>query len=276
MGKGYSNWVVETASCARAVALAQQGQWVRWDGIEKRKNHLGWAVETNRTSFIIRATYDVYPSPENLHLRHGEDSACSLCTATATFKHILAGWKISLTQRRYTWHHNQVLRCLASAFKHKRFNSDAIQNNQTILPKPIVFIREGEMKQAKPTPSDWTVFPQSIKCSKGLGNESCDQPAPDLVLWSNSCCCVFIVKLMAPWEDSIERKKLLYATMAAEAEERGGSVKVCPVDKASEGSGNQRADPEEDHQKTLHSRLKEQSQAMDEKKRDSMGNQMTT
>ncbi|TWW62702.1 hypothetical protein D4764_04G0013490 [Takifugu flavidus] len=57
---------------------------------------------------------------------------------------------------------------------------------------------------------------------------------PDLVLWSKSCRRVFIVELTVPWEEAIgeayERKRLHYANLAAEAEGRGWSVKVWPVE----------------------------------------------
>ena len=46
---------------------------------------------------------------------------------------------------------------------------------------------------------------------------------PDLVLWSRSSHCVFLIELMVPWEDTIdeafERKKLQYAGLAAEADQ---------------------------------------------------------
>ncbi|TWW81830.1 hypothetical protein D4764_01G0016450 [Takifugu flavidus] len=58
--------------------------------------------------------------------------------------------------------------------------------------------------------------------------------ARDLVLWSKSCRRVFIVELTVPWEEAIgeayERKRLRYANLAAEAEGRGWSVKVWPVE----------------------------------------------
>ena len=47
---------------------------------------------------------------------------------------------------------------------------------------------------------------------------------PDLVLWSSSSQHVFIVELMVPWEDTID------TCLAAEAEEWGWKVKVCPVE----------------------------------------------
>lgn len=54
---------------------------------------------------------------------------------------------------------------------------------------------------------------------------------PDLVLWSNSQCRVYLVELTVPWEDAVqeafERKK--NSELAAEPEQRGWNVKIHPV-----------------------------------------------
>ena len=57
---------------------------------------------------------------------------------------------------------------------------------------------------------------------------------PDLVLWSASLKQVYIVELTVPWESAMEeayeRKKLRYAELAADAQQRGWKAKVCPVE----------------------------------------------
>ena len=57
---------------------------------------------------------------------------------------------------------------------------------------------------------------------------------PDLVLWSASLKQVYIVELTVPWESAVEeayeRKKLRYADLAADAQQRGWKAKVCPVE----------------------------------------------
>ena len=57
---------------------------------------------------------------------------------------------------------------------------------------------------------------------------------PDLVLWSTSQKAVFIVELTVPWEAAVgeayERKRLKYADIAAEAEQRGWRARVFPVE----------------------------------------------
>ncbi|KAL1263729.1 hypothetical protein QQF64_006468 [Cirrhinus molitorella] len=236
----------EAARCAKAVSQAQQGRWMKWDGVERRKIAWSemWGMEANRLSFIIRATYDVLPSPTNLHLWHGEDPACPLCAAPATLKHILVGCKTSLTQGRYTWRHNQVLKCLAAEIENKRVIINGMPlNAQATIPRRKTFMREGEKQRTTPSLSDsgplnaardWEMrvdlsqrltFPPEIAVTN---------LRPDLVLWAKSCRRVFIVEMTVPWEDAIneafERKRLRYANLAAEAEGRGWNVKVWPVE----------------------------------------------
>lgn len=56
---------------------------------------------------------------------------------------------------------------------------------------------------------------------------------PDLVLWAQSICRACIIELTVPWEEAIEEawegKRLPYANLATEAEERGWGVIMWPV-----------------------------------------------
>ncbi|CAM4660065.1 unnamed protein product [Leuciscus chuanchicus] len=51
-----------------------------WENLEKRKLTWKdlWEMEGNRLSFIIRATYDVLPTPKNINQWTGEDPLCPL------------------------------------------------------------------------------------------------------------------------------------------------------------------------------------------------------
>ncbi|KAI7802564.1 hypothetical protein IRJ41_013735 [Triplophysa rosa] len=66
---------------AKAVSMAKQGRWTNWEGLEKKKLSWRdiWQMEGARLIFVIRATYDLLPSPQNLKEWYGEDPACSLC-----------------------------------------------------------------------------------------------------------------------------------------------------------------------------------------------------
>lgn len=47
-----------------------------------------WEMEANNISFVIKATYDMLPSPTNPKQWLGEDPTCAPCPTTATVKHI--------------------------------------------------------------------------------------------------------------------------------------------------------------------------------------------
>lgn len=51
----------EAAWCLKAIAQARKGQWMRLEGVEKRKISWKelWEMETFRRSFTIKAAYDV-------------------------------------------------------------------------------------------------------------------------------------------------------------------------------------------------------------------------
>lgn len=87
--------------------------------VEHRK--LTWKdlreIEVNQISFIIRATCDVLSTPKNLKQWSGEDPSCGLYQTPATLNHILTGFKTRLSQGRYTWRHNLVLKELAIALE---------------------------------------------------------------------------------------------------------------------------------------------------------------
>lgn len=129
---------------AKAVSLAKQGQWMQWEGVERRKISWRelWEMEAKKFSFIIRATYDVLPSPMNCQQWYGEDPTCALCSSPATLKHIMSGCKTSLRQGRYTWRHNQVLKILALESKRSVINSQPPRANNPLMAP--VFVREGQ------------------------------------------------------------------------------------------------------------------------------------
>lgn len=79
----------EAARTAKAVSQAKQGCWTRCECIENRNITWKdlWNKEANMISFLIRATYDVLPSPANLNLWLGEDAVCPLCSVPANLKH---------------------------------------------------------------------------------------------------------------------------------------------------------------------------------------------
>lgn len=52
------------------VVQAKQGQWLNWESVERRKLSWRdlWNMEESRIRFLVGATYDVLPAPQNLKL----------------------------------------------------------------------------------------------------------------------------------------------------------------------------------------------------------------
>ncbi len=231
----------EAERSAKAVSLVKQGQWMRWEGLERRKLSWRelWEMEASNISFIIRATYDVLPSPKNLHQWYGEDPICALCPTPVTLKHILTGCKTSLIQGRYTWRHNQVLKSLAAALESKRNTTNSLPLRATNSITAPTFIREGQKKPnhlpTKPEAGQLAMA-RDWKMLVNIGQQLIFPPEiaattlrPDLVLWSPSLKSVYITELTVPWENSTEeayeRKKLHYIELAADAQQRGWKLK---------------------------------------------------
>lgn len=180
------------------------------------------------------------PSPQNLQCWVQGDPTCPLCSDTDSLRHILSGSKISLSRGLYGLH-GDFLKSLEAGIesRRRRVNSGRYQEKSAA----IRFVREGEKSKGGrglrrqesghlKGANDWEMqvdlggklVPQEIVCSN---------LRPDTVLWSVSQRRLYFVELTVPWEDSVEeayeRKKLRYADLAAEAEQRGWQVRVCPV-----------------------------------------------
>src|SRR4029434_5480082 len=104
--------------------------------------YIPWRLEPFRISFLLRSVYDTLPTPTNLY-RWGmrEDPQCSVCGERGTMAHILAGCRTALSQGRYRWRHDKVLRALADILEQERRKKHQPQSRPT---PSIQFIREGE------------------------------------------------------------------------------------------------------------------------------------
>ena len=85
----------------KAASMRKQGSWLNWENIKPKKITWDalWKMEPNRTKFLLKAVYDLLPSPSNLCLwKLSPDPNCTLCTKPANLKHILSGCSVSLQQ----------------------------------------------------------------------------------------------------------------------------------------------------------------------------------
>lgn len=204
----------EAERCAKAVSQAKQGQWTSWENVEHRKLTWRdlWEMEGSQISFIIRAAYDVLPTPKNLNQWLGEDPSCPLCQTPATLRHILTGCKTSLSQGRYTWRHNQVLRQLAITLEGRRSSINALPPPTSRPSNTTPFVRAGQ-RPVKPAmrvegtlldaTRDWKMqvdLDQQLKFPPEILTTNL---RPDLILWSTSQKSLFIVELTVPWEAAV-------------------------------------------------------------------------
>ncbi len=206
-------------------------------------------MESSRQSFLICTTYNVLPTPKNLKQWLGKDPSCPLCSTPATPRHILTGCKVSLSQEWYTWRHNQVLKCLATALESKGTSINALPPRTNNPVMSVVFVREreqgqqgtlsrprfGQLKAAR----NWQMIADMDQRLVVPPEIATTNLRPDLILWSNSQCMVHFVELTVPWEDAVqedfERKKLRYTKLAAEAEQRGWRAKICTAEVRCQG-----------------------------------------
>ena len=78
----------------KAVGMAKQGAWTRWEGATELKllwEDL-WKVEPVRMQFLLKSTYDLLPTPSNLVLfKKKEEATCALCKSYANL-YLVARW----------------------------------------------------------------------------------------------------------------------------------------------------------------------------------------
>ena len=178
----------EEERCTRAVAMGAQGAWTKWQTTGRKLTWADmWNCEPLRISFLLRSVYDLLPSPANLH-RWGNvnDPTCPFCAKTETLEHILSSCQVALTQGRYRWRHDCVLRELADIIESERKKKRTVKKT-----KKIQFVKEGEMaKQQSSTATSFLDEAESWEMMADLGKKLVfpgivqTTQRPDVVLWA--------------------------------------------------------------------------------------------
>lgn len=228
----------------KAVSQSRQGGWMSWEGVTDR--HLSWSdlwkIPQARLSFLIRSTYDTLPCPRNLHQWFGTEELCPLCsTNNASLQHILSGCKIALSQGRYRWRHDLVLRKLAEVTESCRQEANSRPSAPTR--RPILFARAGEninhphqrtTSRVLSSGSEWNMrvdLGRQLQFPREIVETSL---RPDLIMWSEPCKTILLVELTVPWEEGMEaaneRKRAKYADLVEDCREAGWKATMCPVE----------------------------------------------
>ena len=231
-----------------AVSMRKQGAWLHWEGVRYEKLSWGkiWQMEARELSFKLKSVYDVLPSPSNLCLWGlKEDPNCKLCGKPANLEHVLSSCRTALTEGRYTWRHNMVLKEVAAGLEEARKNK---KKKQLTF---IKFVPAGSTESRSDrgcqgilaTASDWIlmadlqtqlVFPPEITVTR---------LRPDIVMWSRSTRNLIIIELTVPWEERMEevneRKREKYQDLVDECKEKGWKTWCWPIEVGSRGFAGQ-------------------------------------
>jgi hypothetical protein len=229
---------------ARAVEMGVQGAWTTWETMERKLTWEDiWKYEPLRLSFLLRSVHDLLPSPANL-CRWGliTDPTCSLCKKPGTLEHVLSSCSTALTQGRYRWRHDNVLREVADWLegekkKPRRSNSQAGHIN---------FVRPGETakteaSQKKSILDGATGWNMSVDLGKKLVFPGIVQTnlRPDIVLWSETGKKLVVIELTVPWEtrceEAFERKKAKYTELLEQCRHRGWRTWLFPIEVGARG-----------------------------------------
>ena len=232
----------EERRTVKMTGLVQQGGQLRWEVPARRISPRDLvAMSEDRFRFIVKAVYDLLPTPQNKSRWFGEEGVCRQCGGNGTLTHILSGCKVSLSDGKYKWRHDQVLKEIAQSVEEKRK-----ENNSAPREKgggKIDFVRPGEKKK-RVTPSplssyfdgagDWKLSVDLDGRLRVPERVSDTNLRPDMLLISDSSKRMGIVELTVPSEERVEIsgeiKREKYQRIVQEGKERGWTVRVWTVE----------------------------------------------
>ena len=226
----------------KMVQLAKQGACTRWEVPAKQLSHRE-VLETSTTSlkFLVKSVYDLLPTPANKNVWFGSEEKCLLCGGESNLNHVLASCKVALSQGRYRWRHDQVLKEIARLTEEKVTHSERQPQTQQ---KRICFVKEGnktKAAQSKASPvsffdgaKDWNLqvdLNKHVKIPKDILQTSL---RPDLVVTSEKRKILGMMELTVPYEDRIEvsreLKKSKYQEIVSAGESKGWKVTLWSVE----------------------------------------------
>jgi len=230
----------EKSRSAKAVQLGPQGHWTRWNVPERKLTWQElWTYEPLRLSFLLRSVYDLLPSPTNLHRwKLIENPNCQLCEKTGTLRHVLSGCPTSLSQGRYRWRHDQVLKDMAHILElERKKNRPPVMKGRQM----IKFVKAGETKPTTKNATgilqesrNWEMRADLKKRLQFPEEVAHTTLRPDIVLWSKSPKLVILIELTVPWEERIDEafefKRSKYEELVQTCRENGWKTWIFPVE----------------------------------------------
>ena len=226
----------------RMTGLSKQGGHMRWEVPERKISTRDIVyMPEDRLKFLIKAVYDLLPTPQNKNTWFGDSEECTLCRECGSLSHILSGCKVALAQGRYKWRHDEVLRELAAMVDVRRRANNALPKERKEA--PIKFVRPGEKvcktEQRAPNcyldgASDWVMSVDlngRLKVPTKVADTSL---RPDMLLLSDITKRVGVIELTVPSEERVEisgeLKRMKYAELEREGKRRGWAVRIWTVE----------------------------------------------
>ena len=226
----------------KMVQLAKQGACTRWEVPVKQLSHRD-ILETSTTSlkFLVKSVYDLLPTPANKNVWFGLDEKCLLCGNESNLNHVLASCNVALSQGRYRWRHDQVLKEIAKLTEERVTNSHLIPLAQQ---KSISFVKEGTKPKSSKSKTvsvsyfdgakDWNLqidLNKHVKIPKEILETNL---RPDLVVTSEKKKMLGMMELTVPYEDRIEVSKEIkrakYQEIVDAGESKGWKVTLWTVE----------------------------------------------
>ena len=225
----------------RIVQLSKQGASTRWQVPERQLSHSD-ILNTSAAGlkFLVKAVHDLLPTPANKNVWFGTEEVCVLCGKHATLNHILTGCSVALSQGRYKWRHDQVLKELARCVEEKRRGSQSQPNTQQ---RKIQFVKEGVKGSAIKnnhqdsyfdSAKDWKLqvdLDRQVKVPLSVMRTNL---RPDILMTSEKTKRLGIIELTVPGEERIEvsgeLKRNKYQEIVEEGKAKGWRVRVWAVE----------------------------------------------
>ena len=232
----------EESRIVKMTNFPNQGANLRWEVPQRQLKHSDIIkASDDQIKFLVKSVYDLLPTPANKNRWYKQEEKCVLCGGEGTLTHILSGCKVALSQGRYKWRHDKVLKELVSAVQTKvTENCNKVENRKT----RIQFVKEGQKvdKTVKEEENfsyltaakDWKVTVDLDKNLK-IPTEICNTSLrPDLTIVSRKTRQIGIVELTVPNEDRVEvsgeLKRLKYEQIAQEGRRNGWRVRIWAVE----------------------------------------------
>ena len=180
--------------------MRRQGAWMNWTGVTECSvtwNDI-WKASPYSLKFLLSSVYDLPPTPVNFQLwGKREDAACGLCGRRASLEHILSSCKTALTQGRYRWRLDQVLKELAQCLE-ERMKKVKTTGGTTFIQfvKPSREATKAEKQRELgllASAGDWEMFVDLERQLRFPREIRSTELRPDIVIWSRRSKQVIIV-----------------------------------------------------------------------------------